>query len=65
MRTTEYYDQEMSDMEQAENWADKEAAKYLAEYPPDAEVRCCWKCGRVMRYKSLAYDEGFHFDTCI
>jgi hypothetical protein len=59
------YDQEMADLAQANQWADREAEKFLAEYPPGAEVRTCWKCGRVMKYKSLAYDEGFHFDSCI
>jgi hypothetical protein len=59
------FDQEMADLAQAEQWADREASKYLAEYPPNAEVRECSKCGRVMRYNSMAYHEGFHFDSCL
>ena len=48
------------------NWcADSAAEKYLREYPDGAEIRHCWKCGRVMKYGSMAYYEGFHFDTCL
>jgi hypothetical protein len=57
------YDED--DIEEANRYADQEAAKYLSEYPEGAVVRRCPLCGRVMRYRSMAYDEGIHFDTCI
>lgn len=45
-------------------WLEKEAQEALDSYPEDEPVRRCWKCGQPMRYNSMAYHEGFHFDSC-
>jgi RNA polymerase-binding transcription factor DksA len=28
------------------------------------DFRICGRCGLPMRYKSMAYDEEYHFDSC-
>lgn len=30
----------------------------------EVEARYCPQCGQLMRYRSLAYEEGYHFDSC-
>jgi len=37
----------------------------LDEYPDYAEIKVCSKCGIPLRYNSMAYTEGWHFDTCL
>lgn len=39
--------------------------KAMKSYPSDVEVRYCSSCGMPLVYDSLAYHEGWHFDTCL
>lgn len=36
----------------------------LDSYDKNDEIRICHKCHLPLLKNSLAYDEGFHFDTC-
>lgn len=53
-------------IEEVQKWESTEHEKNLKSYEdhPDAEVRHCTSCGQLMRYRSMAYDEGYHFDSC-
>lgn len=57
----------MDDTEAMNNFLIKqhqEADKSYENYP-NAERRYCFKCGELLPYRSMAYDEGWHFDSCI
>lgn len=49
---------------------DKEARLYLIEnkgYSATDEssvVISCSKCGEILKYKSISYNEGYHIDGC-
>lgn len=49
-------------MEQLDKWR-KEAEKSYDEHP-NLEQRHCSRCGELMRANSMAYLEGYHFDSC-
>lgn len=42
----------------------KEREKALASYPVGEDHRCCSYCGELLTYNSMAYHEGWHFDSC-
>lgn len=44
----------------------EEQARERAEksYPKGEEYKYCSHCGQLMPYRSMAYDEGYHFDSC-
>ena len=46
---------------------DNERVKSLSSYPDgdNVEIRYCSICGQPLRYRSMAYEEGFHFDYCL
>ncbi len=47
---------------------DKQFKEALASYPKgcDEELyRYCGICGALLKYRSMAYDEGYHFDSCL
>jgi hypothetical protein len=51
---------------EVEKWEAKSHAEALKTYEgiPDDQVKHCTSCGQLMPYKSMAYDEGYHFDSC-
>jgi len=53
------------DPEGLNKFIQEEVESALASYPENVEVRLCSICGRPMRYNSMAYHEGFHFDSCL
>lgn len=44
-------------------WNQREKA--LKSYPEDEEIKVCAICGEPLVYRSMSYDEGFHFDSCL
>lgn len=54
--------------EQLFNFRERQHLEALASYPEgcDEELyRYCTICGALLKYRSMAYDEGFHFDSCL
>jgi hypothetical protein len=47
-------------------WEEKEYVKSLNSYEglSDDDIRHCTRCGQLMKYNSMAYWEGYHFDSC-
>ena len=45
----------------------KQFEEALASYPKGCEelYRYCSICGALLKYRSMAYDEGYHFDSCL
>lgn len=37
----------------------------LTSYPEGVEVKYCPICGEPLKYKSMSYYEGWHFDSCL
>lgn len=53
------------DPEGLDKFIQDEVENALASYPENTEVRHCYFCGRPMKYNSMAYQEGYHFDSCL
>jgi hypothetical protein len=47
-----------------EDFEKEEIQKAYDSYPKGEPVKYCWACGKPLVYNSMAYIEGFHFDTC-
>jgi len=67
-----YYQQlhefQEEDPKALQRFLDKQFEEALASYPKgcDEEVyRYCSICGALLKYGSMSYDEGFHFDSCL
>ena len=59
---------EQEDPEGLNEFLEKQNKEANASYPEgcDEELyRFCTICGALLKYRSMAYDEGFHFDGCI
>lgn len=58
--------EDLEDAESIRRYLEKEIAEAKESYKGhEEEVRCCSTCGIIMRYNSMAYLEGWHFDTCV
>lgn len=54
------------EIEKTLDFLDKEHQEAVKSYVGhEGEERCCCLCGRLMKYNSMAWFEGFHFDSCI
>lgn len=53
-------------LESATKFLTRGAQEALDSYKghEDAEFKICPNCGLPLKYRSMAYDEGYHFDTC-
>lgn len=43
----------------------EERVKALATYPKGEEIKYCPICGEPMYFNSIAYEDGYHIDSCI
>lgn len=59
------YDSDGTTLAQSILFYTKYIESVLESYPIDVEIKLCERCGLPMKYKSMAYEEGYHFDTCI
>lgn len=51
-----------------QKFLNKQFEEALTSYPEgcDEELyRFCGICGALLRYKSMSYNEGYHFDSCL
>ena len=53
------------DPEGYQNFLDKQREKAIKSYSKGVEIKYCSICGSPMRYNSMSYHEGFHFDSCL
>lgn len=56
---------EEEDPEGLNTFINKQRQEALDSYPDGVEVKYCSVCGEPLKYKSMAYDEGWHFDSCL
>jgi hypothetical protein len=56
---------EAEDPEGLNKFLEKHRRECLESYPDGEEVRYCSICGEPLKYGSMSYDEGWHFDSCL
>ena len=47
---------------QLAEWREKAEKSYEGK---DLDFKFCYRCNQLMRADSMAYHEGYHFDSCI
>jgi hypothetical protein len=52
------------DKEEAIKFIEERWKKAEESYPPNVPIRYCLNCRMPLVYNSMAYYEGWHFDTC-
>ena len=74
LNNSSVYHQQLAEFQEEDpkgllRFLNKQFEEALASYPKgcDEELlyRFCRICGSLLRYGSMAYDEGYHFDSCL
>ena len=57
-------DFDREEQESFRQWQQKHHQEVVDSYPEDEEGVFCYKCGSLLKYKSMSYYEGYHIDSC-
>lgn len=72
MNNSRVYLQQLAEFQEEDpgllqEFLNKQFEEALTSYPEGCEelYRFCSICGALLKYRSMAYDEGYHFDSCL